>query len=188
MECAKTFLTAEIQNPSCTPDLKELLEQTLRSLELGWWNELGQSLLKLVEREDAQNGLWQLYKNVIEKIASNLNPLTLVDISRWIANTSKDFSVAISFLKEIGMVVNSNIDASIWVKVLIGKIERTRKNVGGAKSIVDEIEIDLDKVTNLRVQFEVEKLKRRLTDGKHTLPYETQLGLKVKPHKWHPQV
>ena len=166
MEGAKTFLKNQINNSEVPADLKNMLGQVLNSVELEFWNGVGANLLSLVKQLQKGDDLWQLYTNVIEKMESKLEPLVLVDISMFVANTLKDVNLALNFLKHIGKCVEAEPNAFVMLNILIGRFEITR-NLDAAKSIGEVIDRHMDKVTSEYVQKEAGKLKQKISDGEN---------------------
>lgn len=159
-----------------TNDWTELEELYAKKL----WHQLTLKVAEVIEKAEMKQGnmLIEMYEKFISDFEHRINQLSLVEISLIIIRQYQDPTQAVQFLEKLKEKVKHEPEPSILCDTAIGAIYLEQKTFDLVKKIVEETELELNKLDGVTVvharYYELSSSYYR-TIGNHSEYYKNAL-------------
>jgi len=141
------YLTERKNSGVLTNDWVELEELYVKKL----WHQLTLKVLEVVNKPEMRQGtlLIEMYEKFISDFEHRINLLSLVEICLPIVRQYQVPAQAVEYLEKIKEKVKADMEAVILCDTAIGAIHLEQKNFDATKKLVEDIEVELNKIDNV---------------------------------------
>ncbi|KAG8189314.1 hypothetical protein JTE90_019071 [Oedothorax gibbosus] len=110
------------------------------------WHQLTLKLLALSKLPEMQQGteLLELYENFLADFENKINPLSLVEILKFVVCQIDDYDKKIEFMEKTKEKVKGNNEAVVLCNIIAGMLKLDKEDLDGVKKLIEETEEMID--------------------------------------------
>ncbi|XP_042902309.1 26S proteasome non-ATPase regulatory subunit 13 [Parasteatoda tepidariorum] len=178
MRDVNAYLTA--QQTKSTPERAEEWALMEEYYNKKLWHQITLKLLDLVKYPELLEGtaLVELYENFIADFENKINPLSLVEILKFVIKQIDDYDKKIEFMTKTKEKVKGNNEAVILCNIILGLLKLEKGDLDGVKKIIEETQVmidEMDGITSVHGRFYQLSSNYHQINGQHAQYYRDAL-------------
>ncbi|KAF8789120.1 26S proteasome non-ATPase regulatory subunit like protein [Argiope bruennichi] len=144
------------------------------------WHQLTLKLTALVKNPSMQQGkaLLELYENFLADFENKINPLSLVEILKFVVRQIDDYDKKIDFMTKTKEKVKGNNEAVVLCNIILGLLKLEKSDLDGVKKILEETEKmidDMDGISSVHGRYYQLSSDYHQINGQHAEYYRDAL-------------